>query len=729
MGKARIVSGGTNGEYQVEVLHFRERIEREIASLEDAAEQIEDDLAEVDKRLEIAELEVEEAYIAINGMILQLVEGDDLITPDMDALIAEHNVERAKASVPALKGATALHLAAQRHASWLRSNNTVGHTGENGSSPLGRINAAGYPTAPDGAGGENMAAGMPSVSSVMQAWIQSPGHRANLLRPEWEHIGVGYAQRTDGPYRHFWVVTFGRPGTDQSVQLGKPLPPDLLDMGESMVPLGEALADAQVQLVESAMERDKIKLEQATLLARELEASQRLQALRSVPEDPVQQAWCADRTTTLTGTVATAEIPDEGSKRVIVLPGHNGNTYSPPEHGQLTHREGMSGPQAYLLAAILPGWQKWMPIHRVGTLTAIDYATNTGTVALDTETSSAQDLPVNHSERMENVPIQYMTCNARAFTPNDRVLVEFVGQRINAPRVIGFESHPKLCINWPDVNLSVFAPAEGYRPDGSLLQYDESNLTHPSTFECCFEREGIDCLETRTVVCHGDPGMYNRIFSYGEYLTWTLQGGPTSAAFMMVPGPDDQTTESTISIPWRDPELGSYVSGQQTQLEPMPEGHGSGWAPGNRLMRYKELVELLFYRNGRLTIARRHYSRTWAFPDGYNNCTGTLPPCEDYEDEPVQQDGVFKRASARPSPKWNTQEAVVEFDSSDLVEIFGYLTNEDRVPKSLWVAYVPNPSTGVIVDVSEYRPAECVFLGTGQALTLRYTSIRVPPAP
>jgi len=727
MGKARIVSGGTAGEYQVEVLHFRERLDREIASLTVRAAKAEADLAEVNERLEMAELEVEEAYIAVNGLILQLVEGDGMIPPEMEALITAHNIERAREGVPPLKGATALHKAAQDHASWLRSNNKVGHTGEGGSDQLDRIKAAGYPISPGGFGSENMAAGMSGVDNVMQAWMWSSGHRRNLLRPDWEHIGVGYARRTDGPYKHFWVVTFGRPGTGQSAQLGGPLPPDLLDMGESMVPLESALADAQIQLVEMAMQRDKIKLEQTTLLARELEVSRRLKALQAVPDDPIQQAWCADRTTNLTGTVATAEIPDEGNKRVILLPGYSGNTHSPPEHGQLAHRAGMTGPQAYFLAAILPGWQRWMPIHRVGTLTEIDYPANTGTVALDPEASSARGLPVNRVDRLENVPIVYMTCNAQAFEVNDRVLVEFVGQRVSSPRVIGFESRPRQCINWPRVDMFVFPSFESIFPDGYDTHYNESNLVSPTTFECCIERSlppDNQCIQTRNVVCHGSAWV--SIGSSAKIITWRARATALFSGYHIMLSPDDPNPVSTLDFSWREPELQSYETIRAWQLDPLPSDHTFGWAPdGSRLMGSKSLVELLFSHQNQLTIARRSYSRTWAYPDGYYNCATTQPPCDNYEDQPMQQT-FEQRAAGLPTPKWGTQPADVDFHSTDLGEIYEYLMAQEVFPKVLWVAYIPNPLTGVVVDVSEYRPTGCDFTDATGAVYIRYRSVRMP---
>jgi uncharacterized protein YkwD len=78
-----------------------------------------------------------------------------------------------------------------------------------------QVAAFGY----DAAGyGENIAAGQRSPEAVVDAWIASPGHRANLLRDGFEDIGVGYVFRAndggDAPYGHYWTQIFGVPAGD-----------------------------------------------------------------------------------------------------------------------------------------------------------------------------------------------------------------------------------------------------------------------------------------------------------------------------------------------------------------------------------------------------------------------------------------------------------------------------------------------------------------------------------
>lgn len=213
-----------------------------------------------------------------------------------------------------------------------------------------------------------------------------------------------------------------------------------------------------VQLAEVAADRDKARLEYDQLRLRQVEAQDRLDTLNAIPGDPIQQAWSADYVESLSGDVATAEIPGEGIARTIILPGYNGNTWSAAA-GQMAQRAGMTGPQAYFNAAILPGWQRWKPYYRVGSLVAVDKDADTGSVQLDPEDSSAQTLPINplfgqpdYVGVLTDVPIEYMDCNAEVFETGDRVLVRFENQSWATPKVIGFESNPKPCAEdpgWP----------------------------------------------------------------------------------------------------------------------------------------------------------------------------------------------------------------------------------------------------------------------------------------
>lgn len=58
--------------------------------------------------------------------------------------------------------------------------------------------------------GENLAAGQSSPEQVMEDWMNSDGHRANILHPDFMEIGIGIRESTN-QYRYYWVQEFGRP--------------------------------------------------------------------------------------------------------------------------------------------------------------------------------------------------------------------------------------------------------------------------------------------------------------------------------------------------------------------------------------------------------------------------------------------------------------------------------------------------------------------------------------
>lgn len=159
-----------------------------------------------------------------------------------------------------------------------------------------------------------------------------------------------------------------------------------------------------------------------------------------------QQAWCVDLTEDGAGPVGTIEVPGEPAT-VLICPGCRGPQQS---DGYLLARQVMTPSQVFFNAAILPGWQKFKPTYRIGTITAVDMTADKASVNLEAATSSAQGLDVNQTTTLTNIPVVYMTCNAGAFDVGDRVVVEFVGQVWDGARVIGFASNPKSC-QWPVV--------------------------------------------------------------------------------------------------------------------------------------------------------------------------------------------------------------------------------------------------------------------------------------
>ncbi|MGW1765093.1 CAP domain-containing protein [Streptomyces sp. NPDC002073] len=114
------------------------------------------------------------------------------------------NVERAAAGCSALTVDADLTEAAQRYSDTMAATGNFSHTGADGSQPRDRIEAAGY----DWSGyGENIAMGQADAAAVVDAWMDSPGHRENILNCRFTEIGVGVST-AGGPW---WTQDFGTP--------------------------------------------------------------------------------------------------------------------------------------------------------------------------------------------------------------------------------------------------------------------------------------------------------------------------------------------------------------------------------------------------------------------------------------------------------------------------------------------------------------------------------------
>jgi hypothetical protein len=158
------------------------------------------------------------------------------------------------------------------------------------------------------------------------------------------------------------------------------------------------------------------------------------------------QAWCADYTEDLTGTVATIEAGYEKDfYPIIIRPGYeSGADYDIERDGQLTNFFNQSAHQLYTNRAYLPALAKWQPRYRTGTITSINISTDTCNVNLNPLLSSQQSINLNQTESLENVPVQYMDCNASVFEVGDGVVVGF-NYEWDERAVIGFSSEPRPC--------------------------------------------------------------------------------------------------------------------------------------------------------------------------------------------------------------------------------------------------------------------------------------------
>jgi uncharacterized protein YkwD len=119
-------------------------------------------------------------------------------------LLAAHNSERAKAKKKPLTLNLQLTAAARAQAADMVKQQKMTHDGSDGSKPSDRVTRAGYHYEQLG---ENVARA-PTVEKVMQIWMNSPPHKANILGA-FQEMGAAFATDQDGTT--YWCVDFGLP--------------------------------------------------------------------------------------------------------------------------------------------------------------------------------------------------------------------------------------------------------------------------------------------------------------------------------------------------------------------------------------------------------------------------------------------------------------------------------------------------------------------------------------
>jgi uncharacterized protein YkwD len=116
------------------------------------------------------------------------------------------NIERQKAGCSGLSGESRLEAAAQKHSELQAAQNSMSHQLPGEASMGDRVTAEGYRWR---GVAENVAAGYTSPASVMNGWMNSPGHKANILNCAYTEIGVGLAKSSSGT--QYWTQNFATP--------------------------------------------------------------------------------------------------------------------------------------------------------------------------------------------------------------------------------------------------------------------------------------------------------------------------------------------------------------------------------------------------------------------------------------------------------------------------------------------------------------------------------------
>jgi uncharacterized protein YkwD len=152
-----------------------------------------------------------------NGLYLPLViqPAPTTTPPIMDIeeqVVALTNLERLAHGCGPVTMDSRLRAAAEGHSEDMALNNYFDHYAPDGTSPWDRIRDQGYFYS---MAGENIAAGYSSPESVVAGWMNSEGHRANILNCGYIHIGVGYYYLANDTgevnYQHYWTQVLASP--------------------------------------------------------------------------------------------------------------------------------------------------------------------------------------------------------------------------------------------------------------------------------------------------------------------------------------------------------------------------------------------------------------------------------------------------------------------------------------------------------------------------------------
>lgn len=118
------------------------------------------------------------------------------------------NQARIEAGLEPLIESAVLGEVAMAYSQRMATEDFYGHEDPEGKQAEDRIAAAGYLATMTA---ENIAAGQPDAQTVVEGWLNSPEHRANIMEPDFREIGAGYAYTSTPPYQHYWTHLFATP--------------------------------------------------------------------------------------------------------------------------------------------------------------------------------------------------------------------------------------------------------------------------------------------------------------------------------------------------------------------------------------------------------------------------------------------------------------------------------------------------------------------------------------
>ena len=163
-------------------------------------------------RFEISLYELKKANPNITNAA-QIYVGQTVMIPDTNPLATHErqvfelvNKERVKRGLATLKFDSELSRIARIKSQDMIDKKYFSHISPTYGSPFEMMEKFGLRFS---AGGENIAWGQKTAAEVMNAWMNSPGHKANILSGAYTHIGVGVAKMANGTL--YWTQLFTNP--------------------------------------------------------------------------------------------------------------------------------------------------------------------------------------------------------------------------------------------------------------------------------------------------------------------------------------------------------------------------------------------------------------------------------------------------------------------------------------------------------------------------------------
>jgi uncharacterized protein YkwD len=180
--------------------------------------------------------------------------------PIVAGLVAAHNVERKKEGHGPLKLSAKLLQAAVVHAKDMAEHHKLDHTGTDKSTASERVKRTGYNYI---LVGENIADGQHTVAEVMETWMNSPGHRENILA-DFTEMGAARVEDDEGVY--YWCVDFGSPMPQLKPNLAaaalvKYLNEDRKKREKPLLKIDTRIAKAAMEISAFMAKKDTSKLE------------------------------------------------------------------------------------------------------------------------------------------------------------------------------------------------------------------------------------------------------------------------------------------------------------------------------------------------------------------------------------------------------------------------------------------------------------------------------------